>query len=355
VRRCSIRFSVAVAAALTIGSCRHMGACEHTAAEYASSAFLSNEIFLNTLGRPVPLAEPISVFRYVFGSLAKEVNVYPSENHYYFLCTIKGITLRGSIALLADRRDEGLVSFSYQEEVKAGTRSLGRAAVQADVDLSERDGVHVTKVTDDSYSVTFEGSTVSFKLREPVDMLLHPALQPPGELTLGASFDESGLRFQLLFNKLCRSFLWVLDEHQTVPEEFASDKADIVIGRRTAYVFYLDRQHARKLLVGVRAENVLRNNWYDGPFDQLPDNAIKRGAVSIQQYIEEAYPSTKGRIDRYGVFLDDPEMRVAIDPYLEYSNLREVRRLIASVQRMQDSDSYCALSTLLRRQKARGH
>ena len=309
---------------------------------------MTNEAFIEALYAPVHLNEPISVFRYIFRSLRSEVNVYPSENYYYFLCTVDGIALRGAIALFADNRDDGFLSFSY-EEVGASTSAHRNPIIGAEIELSERDGVSVTKMTDVSYTVAFEGQTVVFLLRDIPGVAQTSPLRPPDELFLGASFDESGLQFDLVFNKQCNSFFWVLREGQAVPEEFEPAGAGIMVGRRTAYVFYTDNAYHRKLLIGVSAANVLENNWYDGPFDQLPDNAIKRGDLNLQQYIESAYPWTRGRIDKYGVFLSNREVRVDIAPYVEYSNLRQVRQLIDSIRRASSGNFYCALADGIRR------
>jgi len=34
----------------------------------------------------------------------------------------------------------------------------------------------------------------------------------------------------------------------------------------------------------------LQNNWYDGPFDQMPDNYVYLGQIEVQKYLEACYP-----------------------------------------------------------------
>ena len=80
----------------------------------------------------------------------------------------------------------------------------------------------------------------------------------------------------------------------------------------------------RKILVGADAYNVLKNNWYDGPFDQLPDNYVNIGEIEIQRYIEAAYPADSGKIDKYGNFLEQEGVRVAIAPYYAYYSRDEL-------------------------------
>lgn len=315
----------------------------------------THEQFIAGLYSPIAGDEPGSVFRHVFASLNAQVNIYPSENYYYFLCSLHGRQLSGSIALFADGRDAGKLSFSYEEVTTSATALAEPHAV--DIELSEKNGVRVRKLSETRYAVTYSGRTVTFVLRDDATSLSSTASPPHGaEILMGSTFDESGLRFNLYFNHECTGFYWVLREDQYVPEEFISHAADVVIGRRTGFVFYIDPRDRRKVLIGVSMANVNVNNWYDGPFDQLPDNAIKRGELDLKEYLEARYPDTRGRINRYGVFKDNPEMRVAIAPYLQYSSMQEVARLAESIRAgVASREERCLLTSALRRAESSPH
>ena len=56
------------------------------------------------------------------------------------------------------------------------------------------------------------------------------------------------------------------------------------------------------------------NNYFDGPFDQLPDNFIEGDL--LQKALIESQPLLKGKIGRLGHF--DDGSRVAITPYGYY-------------------------------------
>jgi hypothetical protein len=47
------------------------------------------------------------------------------------------------------------------------------------------------------------------------------------------------------------------------------------MGKRTGFAFYQDGLRHRKILVGVYEANYRLNTYFDGPFDQLPDNFIE--------------------------------------------------------------------------------
>jgi hypothetical protein len=139
----------------------------------------------------------------------------------------------------------------------------------------------------------------------------------PDETYLGPAFDESAIRFFLLFNTKLHSFHYILDETIPVLDEFVrSETTDrILIGRRTGFAFYRDQKLNRKILIGVFDGNSRSNNYYDGPFDQLPDNFIQ--GETLRNAILAVEPSLKGKIDRYGIS-PDAATRYMIGPYLHY-------------------------------------
>ena len=76
------------------------------------------------------------------------------------------------------------------------------------------------------------------------------------------------------------------------------------------------------MLIAVNGANARRNNYYDGPFDQLPDNYADQ--TKIQSYLERAYPHVKGKIDKRGVLKADRGNRVAVSAYHIYFDDREL-------------------------------
>ena len=57
------------------------------------------------------------------------------------------------------------------------------------------------------------------------------------------------------------------------------------------------------------------NNYFDGPFDQLPDNFIE--GETLRDAILAVRPQLKGQIDRFGS-APDGSIRFMIGPYLPY-------------------------------------
>lgn len=277
--------------------------------------FTTNEKFINGLYQDLDLNNPEEVFRYVFSRLEKEVIIYPTENYYYFNFPMHGKIIWGSISLFANNRDNGVLDMGYIEKIDKTQRS-DFSPVGGGSNFTEKDGVLVKKIDDFKYSVTYEGKTVIFRINDIG--LTPPKNLPENESFVGPSFDESGLKFFLMFNNTEQKLFWVLNEDNFVPEGFTNYNGDIVIGNRTEFAFYVDKKNNRKILIGVEGLNVLQNNWYDGPFDQMPDNYVYTEKIELKKYIEANYPEVAGRIDKYGNYIDEEGARIAIAPYMVY-------------------------------------
>ena len=304
--------------------------------------FLSNAEFINGLYNNLNLAEPKQVLRFVFSNLNDQVVIYPTENYYYFTFPAHGKIIFGSIGLFAYYRDEGVLFFGYYEKMDKFTEPkspiIGNGA-----NYTAIDGVFVKKIDDFHYSVTFESKTVIFKLNDVGLAPPRTAVLRNDEIFVGPSFDESGLKFFLIFNNATKHLYWILNEDNFVPESFSNYKENILIGNRTEFAFYNDEVNNRKILVGVNEHNILQNNWYDGPFDQMPDNYVYIGKVEIKKYLEAVYPHLK--IDKYGRTLDTG-VKVAVPSYLFYSSNEDLVSMISSCKgQFQGSQFYACITT----------
>jgi hypothetical protein len=274
-----------------------------------------------------------AVLRYVLASLPDEVMVYPTENYFYFGFTDGGIRWAGNLRLDAETRDLGKIHMTYFKDFTAWqhdetdyTKVWGAA-----------DGVTVAKVEPLAYRVTFEGRSVLFRLNDLTDVVPPAGVLLPGERYLGPVFDESGIRFFLVFRPEERQFLFVLDETVRPPDEFiASPVSDrLTLGRRTGFAFYADRMAPRQILVGVNAGSTGVNSYLDGPFDQLPDNFLKGN--ELLDAILMVSPELAGTLDRFGNSQDD-SVRYLIAPYMQYDYEDELSSVTACVRETTGAD-----------------
>jgi hypothetical protein len=277
----------------------------------------TNQHFLEDLNHPpaFDIADLAAVFEFVLNSLPPEVKVYPTENYYYFTFLHGGIDYAGNIRLAAIDRDQGIVHFAYFPAATLSSRE-GEMRYKP---LTAVDGVTLTKLGALTYRVSYRGHDVVFHLNDLSGVAPPADLVTAAEDYIGPIQDESGLQFYLLFNRELKIFHYVLNEQAPVPEELrATDFSErILIGRRTGYALYQDQRIDRKILIGVHFANASVNNYYDGPFDQLPDNFLDGDA--LKEALEASIPSVAGRIDRYGYF-STGEGRFLIGPYVQYSS-----------------------------------
>lgn len=273
-----------------------------------------NEIEIGEVSRRATLdiQDPVAVFSFVIGRLPRRVNVLPTENYYYFSFVLNGAPYTGNIRLAANDRDAGKVHFSY------GDRPSDRAPQPParHVALDSTHGVTLEKLSALSYRVTHGGKSVAFVLNDLAQVNPPDGLLDADERFLGPVFDESAIRFFLVFNARLKLFHFLLDDTAGVADEFVAAKATdrISIGKRTGFAFYRD-QRGRRILIGVDRRNSELNTYFDGPFDQLPDNFIE--GETLRDAILAVSPEVKGKVDRLGNFTGS-EDRYLIHPYLRY-------------------------------------
>ena len=266
----------------------------------------------------------VTVLDFIFAGLPERVKVYPTENYFYFRFIHNGLQYAGNFHLDALIRDEGKIQFGYYEEL-APWKPEGKG-IERYVVLDASQGVKVERVDPLAYRVTYKGKSVVFELND-LSLVKPPAgALSADERFLGPIFDESAIRFHLVFNAKLKIFHYLLDETVKVPEEFfnLSGADRILIGKRTGFAFYKDQKLERKILIGVYWFNSALNNYYDGPFDQLPDNFIKGEELRAAMIASD--PTAKGTIGRLGHY-PDQESRFGIHPYMLYKETRELLRV----------------------------
>jgi hypothetical protein len=264
------------------------------------------------------IEDRMAVFAFVLGSLPDRVTVYPTENYYYFGFVHAGMPYAGNIRLAAADRDAGKLHFGYFRAASAWHDE----AAEVYAVLGAGEGVSVEKVEPLAYRVSYRHKSVLFALNDLSQASPPPELVGADERFIGPVFDESGIRFFLLYNARLRIFHYILDETVTVADRLAPLEGfdRILVGGRTGFAFYRDHRRERKILIGAFHGNVQVNNYFDGPFDQMPENFIRGEA--FREALIAAEPDLAGKIDRLGSLEDGA--RYAIIPYLHYREPAEL-------------------------------
>lgn len=284
----------------------------------------TNASYIAGLYSNFDLSDSLQVFRYVFSRLDDEVTVYPSEGYFYFQFPLRGKVLAGAIMLFTPQIDSGIVEFGYAVRVEDKTGGGRVPKSGGGAQFTKGMGLEVVPVDSNSYQLRFEGKSVLFRMF--VDRPHPPAKARlmADEMPVGPSFDESGLRFYLLYNTSEHALYWILNEDGFVPEDFNVVDTLLLMGQRTGFVFYADTANKRKILVGVDGYNVQANNWFDGPFDQMPDRLVRSGAIAVKPFLDTAYRLMPEQIDRYGNFRRVTTSRIPVAPYSLYYSRRDL-------------------------------
>jgi hypothetical protein len=281
----------------------------------------TNEAYVEEAVRPTKLAvdDPMAVFAFVFERLPDRVKVYPTENYYYFTFIHDGKPYDGNIRLDASTRDQGKVDFAYSEDLQEWRDETPVLHVLLDASM----GVTVDKLDRLVYRISFQQKSVVFVLNDLSHVKPPATALGPDETFIGPVFDESAIRFFLVYNAKLKIFHYILDETVKVADEFvpARHTDRILIGKRTGFAFYRDHRLDRKIMIAAFEGNISVNNYFDGPFDQLPDNFIE--GDTLRNILIAMEPGLAGKIDRFGGSPDGSQ-RYAIAPYLAYRSEQDL-------------------------------
>ena len=279
-------------------------------ADMITSSYSSglNIIFNNPITEKPDFNDPEAVFSYIFSWIPPHAIVYPTEGFYYLSTNLKNAEISGNVRV-ADL-DKGKLNLAYFTVNETGRRTEGR-------EFTVEDGLGITKISEGVHEVTYKGKTVHFKIagieNEPPKKL---QLLPEEEF-VGHIHDEAGIKFFLMYNHQTNSFYDVLDEESGLADFLEEIDEHHVIGKRTGFMYYHDKEYDRKILVGVFLPNIAANNYLDGPGDQVPF------WPNLREKLHIAYPNTMlgDGIDEHGVYLNRSEWaRIAITPFLRFDD-----------------------------------
>lgn len=307
------------------------------AAQAAQLKLHTNQQMIEELLEPndLDVKNPNAVFQAVFDALPAKVTVYPTESYYYFTFPLNGIVYAGNIRFDAWDQFDGKVHFAYYVEYAYWRKPLEPFYKK----LGPDDGVKVEQINKFLYKISFKGKTVEFALPDLSNVKPAPGQLRADEVYIGPSWDESGVQFFLIYNKTAKTFLYLLNDNPKVDQYAPSSLSPAVtVGIRTSFAFYKDKLADRQILMGDFIGHTMLNDYFDGPFDQLPDNYVQGN--TLLDAILEVEPGLKNeKADRYGA---DPtgEFRYGITSYKYYGKLPELKPIVDCADKAAEPAQY---------------
>ncbi|MFH1802914.1 MAG: hypothetical protein ABH864_05715 [archaeon] len=290
-----------------------------------------NQRFHSSVPLELDVNNTREVFNYVFEEIPYYAIVYPTETYYYYKIPKYGIA--GNLRFVDI--DKGVLYFAYYYE------DTPHADTGGSKEYTIKDGIFVSHIGDNLYKVNFRDKTVYFKLPTISD-------NPPKKIDLKEDEefvakiqDESGVLFHLVFNTKTNGFYYLFDEDQKITDSFEQISDEIFVGQRTGFAYYLDPDLNRKILFGVATSNIFANNYFDGPFDQVPPH------LPIREKLYLAYPYTQylHGLDEHGNFIDFEGSRVAISAYANYYETTELQELVEECKTNTNKSEFLACLT----------
>lgn len=345
----SARLLLVVLLGITLPAQSCVGAAAPEAAPYPTAAvgLFLNQQLIEGVTVETDLDDPWETFTWVIERLPRQIVVYPSENYYYFELVAAGRRLQGSLNFYAREIDLGEFEFYYSEVRPHPIPYI--APVEGWLRIRAGDQrAHLAKIHDWLYSLEVGDQQIWVRLFEMPQHLPRVAQLTADEEFVASTMDESGVSFHLVYSEPCNHLYWIRNEDRAALEPLTEYASRLSIGARTGFAYYDDHRLDRRILIGVRESNVVHNTWYDGPFDQLPDNHIKRGDVRLKEYLLRVDPLLANQIDDYGHFLAEEDARVAIATYRAYRHEAElIHRIDEAVRSASTQPFLCRLLDLV--------
>ena len=274
-------------------------------------------------GAPGPdFDDPRSVVRFLL-SVLDSGTVYPTEGYFYFRFNLDGRRISGNLRFTSI--DEGTLHTGYFETNADTGRVPGIGAVRTATFAAEQGLTVASEPLHDGgtlHRVTLDGETTAFviprvyrEMPPGIELLAHEQL-------VSGVLDESGYALALIFDSESPRFRYLLANSRESPEGLHPVKraaSGLVVGEHSGFVFARDASN-RLTLVGVDRARIMANDYFDGPFDQVPPD------LALRPMLHRAYPYTRtaSPIDEHGNFLGRDSSRVAIAPYTAYSDIDEL-------------------------------
>jgi len=259
--------------------------------------------------------DPASMLEAVLIAAGAAAVVYPSEGYFYYRLPLGHRIVSGNLRFVDI--EHGVLHIGYFDELNPV--DMRTASFRAP-DLA------VVPVSEQEFEVSFRDRRVVFAIDRSAFEASTIRLAPGEEIVSGI-LDESGFYLHLLYCPEERAFYYVLNGDRPMPDVLDPVPMDprVLVGRRSRFLFFRDEAWGRLVLIGVRSESVRTNDYFDGPFDQVPPR------LPLKERLEAAYPYVKyrGGIDDHGVFKELEGQRVAISPYVQYDTIEQALHLLA--------------------------
>lgn len=276
--------------------------------------------------------------KYILKVLPETIRVYPTENYYYFIVPYCGNLLKGNMKFDFFYGNTYLVRIGYESyanisiinNIKIDTFKFKEWKIKQ-IDKLSPEGTFT------NVRISIEiGDTLIDKIVSFFSLPMKYAKFPDSYKIIFNTMDESGFIFTLTYNEDINNFVWFLNDRQFIRFKINKYKGPIYFEPISGFLFA--KVNKKYVLVGVPLLNVVENNWWDGPFDQLNDRSWN---PQIKKYIQKVYPSLGSEVDIY-LYKED-KRRVTTASYLRYYNPEEVYE---EIERAIKTSNECNIASL---------
>ncbi len=275
-----------------------------------------------------------AISSFILSETPETLIVYPTENYYYFLLPFCGKILKGNIKFDFFYNDSPpTVRLIYEDfrHINIPSNKSFEHYTWTEKDKS----LQIREIDKNTYLISLKlpNSTIE-KTVKFVEVPGRYNDVPENSEHIFNTIDESGFVFSLIFDTTLHNFIWLLNDSQIV--NFSIERFSGPLYYEPISGFLFIKSTAGFILTGVPLLNVVKNNWWDGPFDQLNDRDWN---PKMYLYMISIYSSIDTLLTPYLYQKNEVDKRISTANYLNYYDIDEVFQKLK--QAFKSENSHC--------------
>ena len=295
-----------------------------------SQVYFTNAHYLTQLKAcPLKNSSSQSLESYILESLPETLEVFPSENYYYFQIPVCGKIYKGNLRTLFYYGKIKQVYLVYESYKNISIYELLKDTFEIVLFPSENTKLKTYKLTENLWKIVLNNDrklniTKFIVYIDPPHRIYN---LPSTTKFVFNTIDESGISFSLAYDTTINNFIWFLNDSQLIPISLKKLQNELYIEPISGFVFLkvTDNEIIYYILIGVPVINIIENNWWDGPFDQLND---RNWNLELRKYVVKSLPELDTLINEYLYYNHSKYGRVAISNYFKYTTIEEIINIL---------------------------
>lgn len=254
-------------------------------------------------------------------ALPNQLLIRSANRSLYFRFFNESDEYFGSFYILDSHEGPFLLFATYRREVWNGRNQSHTVKF-----FQDHKGFLIEALPNESYKISFNGIERLISYNAPKTIDPKTLNLKDTEIFLSEVFDESGLSFALTYDRYLHTFRFLIPSGNLFPDRLKQLSERLFLDLRTEFIFFKEKHNNNLTLVGASKGSLIANNYYDGPFDQVPLTLFRE--EWFHEILREAFPSSVSNYNMYGYQENTRDQSIkflALPFYFAYNSLDDMK------------------------------